>query len=180
MTNNEEQTEVEIIISSEVPVGSEGEGEDSIILENVGVSTESTESVLYVEAESLPVPLCPNTSEPPLEYFPFALTASRNNILYVVTETLPVPMLTRTLRDIQGSHISTGDLNTEGAKDDDDDGRVGQSWTPVREMQDSPICLETEEDPAHHSSSLPDIKNAAIILSVKSLPDKTVIDKTEV
>ena len=104
------------IISSDVPVSSEGE--DSIIVENVGVSPESsgsTGSVLYIDAETIPVPLCPNTSEPPLEYFPFALTASRNNILYVITETLPVPMLTRTFRDIQGSHTSTGDINTEGS-----------------------------------------------------------------
>lgn len=110
------------VISSSLPVGSEaeGEGRDSITVGNVGASTES---VVCFEAETLPVPLFPKSSEPPQEYFPFALTASRNNILYVVTETLPVPMLTQTLtnRNIQGpGDMSTTDINTEGSKDDDD------------------------------------------------------------
>ena len=111
------------VISSSLPVSSEaeGEGREPISVGNVGASTES---VLCVEDETLPLPLCPKSSEPPLEYFPFALTASRNNILYVVTETLPVPMLTQTLttRDIQGpgDSMSTTDINTEGSKDDDE------------------------------------------------------------
>ena len=116
------------IITSNLPVSGEeeGEGGDSI-LENVCVIPEitgSVESVLYIEAESIPVPLVPNTSEPPLDYFPFALTASRNNILYVITETLPVPMLSRTTRDSQAAGMSAGGINTEGSKDDEDeDGR---------------------------------------------------------
>ena len=57
------------------------------------VRGESSESVLYVIAESIPVPPYPNARQPPLDYFPFALTASNNNVLYVVTETLPVPRL---------------------------------------------------------------------------------------
>ena len=112
MTNHEDQNQVELM-SSNLLVSSEGEGESFTTAENVGASKES---VLCTE-ESLPVPLCPGSSEPPLEYFPFALTASRNNILYVVTETLPVPMLTRTFREIQGSDLRTGDI--EGSEDDD-------------------------------------------------------------
>ena len=52
----------------------------------------------------------------------------------------------------------------------------GKTW--------SPAMLRTEEDPAQHSTSLRDIKTSTgvqdpIILSVKSLPGKT-IDSVEV
>ena len=157
MTNHEDQNQVELM-SSNLLVSSEGEGESFTTAENVGASK-----------ESLPLPLCPNTSEPPLEYFPFALTASRNNILYVVTETLPVPiMFARTSGDIeQPGDRSTEDSNTGGSKDDGaaDD----ESWTPVK----------LDSQTAHPSISMPDMIKDPLILSVRSLPEKAE-DEAEV
>ena len=156
------------VISSSLPVGSEaeGEGRDSITVGNVGASTES---VVCFEAETLPVPLFPKSSEPPQEYFPFALTASRNNILYVVTETLPVPiMFARTAGYIERpGDRSSEDSNTGGSKDDGaaDDA----SWTPVK----------LDSQTAQPSISMPDMIKDPLILSVRSLPEKAE-DKAEV
>ena len=164
MTNHEDQNQVELM-SSNLLVSSEGEGESFTTAENVGASKES---VLCTE-ESLPVPLCPDSSEPPLEYFPFALTASRNNILYVVTETLPVPiMFARTSGYIERpGDRSSEDSNTGGSKDDGaaDD----ESWTPVK----------LDSQTAHPSLSMPDMIKDPLILSVRSLPEKAE-DEAEV
>ena len=94
----------------------------------------SKESVLYIEAESLKVvylllfifinikvsfhllkvPSYPRANEPPLDFYPFALTKSKNNILYVIAESLPVPKLHFQINDKtkqatksqDGSHIN--------------------------------------------------------------------------
>ena len=157
MTNHEDQNQVELM-SSNLLVSSEGEGESFTTAENVGASK-----------ESLPLSLCPNISEPPLEYFPFALTASRNNILYVVTETLPVPiMFARTAGNIERpGDRSSEDSNTGGSKDDGDDDDEG--WTSVK----------LDSQTAHPSISMPDMIKDPLILSVRSLPEKAE-DKAEV
>ena len=55
--------------------------------------SKSQESVLYIEAESIRVPSYPRANEPPLEFYPYALTKSNNNILYVIAESLAIPKL---------------------------------------------------------------------------------------
>ena len=59
--------------------------------EILGFQNKSKESLLYEEVESIPVPTLPRANEPPLEYYPFALTESRNNILYQIAESIPIP-----------------------------------------------------------------------------------------
>ena len=65
--------------------------------------SKSQESALYIEAETINVPSYPRANEPPLEFYPYALTKSKNNILYVIAESLAIPRIFQNQR-LEDSH----------------------------------------------------------------------------
>ena len=93
INDDTQNVDIEDEESHENPPESDSKKDKMVVMEDTESLERSRESVLFIEAESVCVPSHPRANEPPLEYYPYALTSSKNNILYVVAESLAVPKI---------------------------------------------------------------------------------------
>ena len=138
--------------------------------------SESRESVLYIEAESIKVPTYPRANEPPLEFYPYALTKSKNNILYVIAESLAIPRLFQSQgsKDSQQSHSHDNPAYSEEAAEEPKESPASstEDLQNLTKMNASSVCDTISDYVTASSANLSDFDENRKRVSTASTPVK--------